>query len=260
MAFALITGASAGIGRELAHLFARDGHDVVLVARSKDKLEALAAELRGAHGRTAHVVPTDLADPAAPTAIFAAVQTLGAEVEFLVNNAGFGTHGPFVELDPERELAMVQVNIAALLHLSRLFLPGMVARGRGRVLNVASTAGFQAGPLMATYYATKAFVISFSEAIAHELEGTGVTVTAHCPGATATDFAQTAGNDVSRLFQGGTKVASAREVAEHAYHAMMRGKTLAIHGLMNRIGAFSVRLSPRAVVTSIAGRLNARAE
>ncbi len=250
---ALITGASAGIGRELARLCARDGHDVVLVARGEDRLRDLADELERAYGVSARVIAEDLADPGAPARISAAAE--GHRVDLLFNNAGFGSNGAFLDLDLQQELAMVQVNVAAVVALTHRFAGPMRARGFGRICNVASTAGFQPGPYMATYYATKAFVISFSEALGHELRGSGVTVTCHCPGATQTEFAARAGNDKTALFQRNV-VASAEDVAAHAYAATMRGDTLAIHGVTNWVGMQALRVSPRALVRSIAARLN----
>jgi short-subunit dehydrogenase len=256
---ALITGASAGLGRDFARLFAADGHDVVLVARRRDKLEELAAELEGGGGGVrAHVLPADLTDPGAPLHIHDHLQASGIEIELLVNNAGFGSTGRFAELDTERELDMITVNIRALTHLTRLFLPAMIARGHGRVLNVGSTAGFQAGPYMATYYATKAFVNHFSEALSHELADTGVTVTVSCPGATATEFAAIAGNDKSQLFA--ATVASSEDVAREAYRAMMKGKRMIVHGARNRFLVQSLRVSPRRLVHAIAAKLNQKAQ
>lgn len=262
---ALITGASAGLGRDFARLFAAGGHDVVLVARRRDKLEELAAELErdagsgaGAGAIRAHVLPADLTDRAAPVHIHDHLQASGIEIEFLVNNAGFGSTGHFAELDAERELDMVTVNIGALTHLTRLFLPAMIARGRGRILNIGSTAGFQAGPYMATYYASKAYVNHFSEALAHELAGTGVTVTVSCPGATATEFAAIAGNDKSQLFA--ASVASSEAVAGEAYRAMMKGKRMFVHGARNRFLVQSLRVSPRRLVHAIAAKLNQKAQ
>lgn len=252
---ALITGASVGLGKEFAGLFAKDGHDVVLVARSEDKLKALAAQLEADHKIKAHVVAADLTDPKAPAAIFAAVKAKGVDVDFLVNNAGFGSAGAFLDLPLEREVEMIEVNCTALVKLTHLFTGPMRARKRGRVMNIASTAGFQAGPYMSTYYASKAFVVHFSEGLAFELKDSGVTVTCHCPGATATEFAAAAGNDKSKLFKGGG-VATASDVAQHAYRAMMAGQTLSIHGLMNFISMEAVRLSPRSVVAALAARLN----
>lgn len=254
MGTALITGASKGIGRDLSKLFAADGHDLVLVARSREALEALAEELSAAHGVSARVEAVDLTDPAAPAALHARLDADGVQVDFLVNNAGYGTNGRFWELDRARELGEVQLNMTALTDLTHLFLGPMVERGSGRVLNLASTAGFQPGPYMAVYYATKAYVISFSEAVAHELRGAGVTVTAHCPGATATAFAAEAGIENNLLFR--AKVADSPAVALDAYRAMHRGRPLAIHGLINWLMTLSVKLSPRAVVPFISARLN----
>jgi short-subunit dehydrogenase len=251
---ALVTGASAGLGLEYAKLFAADGHDVVLVARRRDRLEALAAELREKHRVQAHVIDVDLAEAGAPERVVAEVQRLGLAVEYLVNNAGFGTSGAFADLDAGREIAMVQVNVTALVALTRAFLPGMVERGRGRILNIGSTAGFQPGPFMATYYASKAFVNSFTEALWYELKGTGVTATVSCPGATATEFAGLAGNDASRLFRMGA--ASAEEVARQGYRAMLAGKPMLVHGAKNKIAAFSVRFSPRGILRAVAASLN----
>lgn len=252
---ALITGASAGLGVEFARLAAKDGHDVVLVARRLQQLEAVAQEVSSAHGIQAHPLAANLGDRAAPRRLFNELKQRGLHVDVLVNNAGFGSTGEFLDLPLERELEMVEVNIQALMQLSHLFGQEMRARKSGAILNIASTAGFQPGPYMATYYASKAFVLSFSEALAYELRGTGVTVTAHCPGATATEFSGTAGNDKSRLFQQ-QKPASAADVALHAWRAMKAGKPLAVHGAMNKIGAFGVRLSPRAMVRALAASLN----
>jgi uncharacterized protein len=251
---ALITGASAGLGEQFAHRFARDGHDVILVARNEARLNALAERLRLSKVRT-FILPFDLAESKTPERLFEAVQALGLEVDFLVNNAGFGSNGPFLDLDVKREVEMVQVNCTALLELCHRFVKPMVARSRGRVLNIASTAGFQPGPYMATYYATKAFVVSFSEALSHEVAGSGVTVTASCPGATMTDFARVAGNETSRLFQR-PGVAKAEDVVHDAYEAMMQGETVAVHGLMNYLAYQSLRFSPRTLVRSIAASLN----
>lgn len=251
---ALVTGASMGIGKELAGLFAADGHDLVLVARTEDKLRALASELEVAHGVTAHVIPADLADPGAPATIFASLEEKGLELDYLVNNAGFGATGPFAELALQPQLDMLQVNIDAVVALTHFALEGMLRRGKGKILNIASSAGFQAGPLMSVYYASKSFVILFSEGVAEEVRGSGVTVTAHCPGATATNFADTAGNAKSLLFKLGA--APAPKVARHAYRAMMAGKVVAIEGLINKIAAFSNRFSPRALVRKITRWLN----
>lgn len=243
-----------GLGEALAELLARDGHDVVLVARSEARLEAVAERLRR-HGAAAHVVPADLSRPAAPREVFDAVRARGLEVEILVNNAGFGSNGAFLDQPLEGEGDMVEVNCNALLKLSHLFGAGMRARKRGRILNIASTAAFQAGPYMATYFATKAFVLSFSEALADELRPSGVTVTCYCPGATHTEFAARAGNDKAALFKRGA-VATAKDVAGDAYEAMLQGDVVAVHGLFNWLRAQSVRLAPRAVARAVAASLN----
>lgn len=252
---ALITGASSGLGVEFARLAAGDGYDVLLVARRLPQLEAVGQEVAQAHGVQAHAIAADLSDPAAPERLLEEVRARGLRVDVLVNNAGFGSAGAFLDLPLARETEMIEVNIQALVKLSHLFGQGMRERRSGALLNIASTAGFQPGPYMATYYATKAFVISFSEALAHELRGSGVTVTAHCPGATATGFAGTAGNEKSKLFQK-QKPASAADVAAHAWWAMKAGKPLAVHGAMNKVGAFGVRFSPRGMVRAIAASLN----
>lgn len=253
---ALITGASSGLGEQFAHLFARDGHDVVLVARSAARLEPVAERLR-LHKITPHVLAEDLSKPGAAARLYDAVKAKGLEVSSLVNNAGYGSTGAFLDLPVEQEAEMVQLNCTALLELCHRFGHDMRARKTGRILNIASTAGFQPGPYMATYYATKAFVVSFSEALAHELRDSGVTVTCHCPGATATEFAGRAGNDSSRLFQR-PGIAKAEDVAAHAYEAMLQGEVLSVHGLLNWVAMQSVRVSPRAVLRSIAAALNSR--
>lgn len=251
---ALVTGASAGLGEQFAHLLARDGHDVVLVARGAPRLEPIAERLR-VHKVSTYVIPEDLSQPGAAGRLFAAVKAKGLEVSVLVNNAGYGSTGSFLDQPVAQEAEMVQLNCTALLELSHLFGHDMRARKSGRILNIASTAGFQPGPYMATYYATKAFVVSFSEALAHELRGSGVTVTCHCPGATATEFSGRAGNDVTRLFQR-SGVAKAEDVAAHAYEAMMQGEVLSVHGLLNWVSMQSVRFSPRAVVRSVTAAIN----
>jgi short-subunit dehydrogenase len=252
---ALITGASAGLGEQFAQLFAKDGHDVILVARTASKLEALASKLEKEHQVKAHVLAADLSRPEEPQRIFDEVRSRQLQVDFLVNNAGFGSSGLFLEQDLAREVEMVEVNCTALLKLTWLFAKPMKERGSGRILNIASTAGFQPGPYMATYFATKAFVISLSEALAYELKGSGVTVTCHCPGATHTEFASRAGNDKSRLFQR-PGVAQAPEVAADAYASMMKGRVLAIHGALNWFTAFGGRFAPRSMVRSITASLN----
>src|SRR3954447_1995963 len=248
---ALITGASSGIGLDLARLFAKDGNDVVLVARSEGKLRELAAELERDCGVKAHVIVADLARPDAPRQL---VDALTVDVDVLVNNAGFGVTGPFVATDLAKELEMIQVNIVALTELTKLLLPPMVARRRGRVLNVASTAAFQPGPLMAVYYATKAYVLSFSEAVADELRCTAVTVTTLCPGPTATEFNQRGNIRTTRLFKGSTMDAAA--VARAGYDGMLRGRRVVIPGLRNRVVAGAAQIAPRKLATRVARKLN----
>jgi short-subunit dehydrogenase len=251
---ALVTGASAGLGAEFARLFATDGHEVALVARRLSRLEDLAGQLENAGAARVHVLLEDLADTGAPERIVAELAKRRLDVEYLVNNAGFGTSGPFAELDAKREVEMVQVNVTAVVTLTRLLLPAMIARQSGRILNIGSTAGFQPGPYMAVYYASKAFVNSFTEALCVELYGTGVTATLCCPGATETEFAKVAGNDKSRLFQLGAM--KAPEVAGIAYRAMMRGKAFAVPGFRNKVGLQSLRLAPRATVRRLVAALN----
>lgn len=251
---ALVTGASAGLGRDYARLFAADGHDVVLVARRRERLEELARDIARASSVQTHVVALDLAERDAARRLVDELRTRGLAIDFLVNNAGLGTNGPFADADVAQQLAMVQVNVTTVVELTRLLLPDMLARKQGRILNVGSTAGFQAGPFMAVYYASKAFVNSFTEALAHELAGSGVTATVSCPGATETEFAAHAGNANSLLFKLGA--ADSMSVAREGYAAMMAGKPMVVHGLTNKIGVQALRVSPRSVVVGIAARLN----
>jgi short-subunit dehydrogenase len=253
--YALITGASAGLGAEFARRFARDKKDVVLVARRRERLESLASELVKEHSIRAEVIVGDLEQPDGPKKVFEEAERRGFEIEYLVNNAGFGTSGPFAESDLGREVAEMQVNMRALTQLTRFFLPGMLARKRGKILNIGSTAGFQPGPYMAVYYATKAYVASFSEALAYELRGSGVTVTLSCPGPTDTEFGQVARIEKKKLFNQFGR-ASAASVADEAYRAMMSGRRRVIHGLMNKLMALVTAFSPRAMVTAVAGSLN----
>lgn len=249
MSTVLITGASGGIGYEFAKLFARDRHNLILVARSGDKLGQVATELR-ALGVTVNIVSLDLAQPGAAKVVFDQVQRENLAVDILVNNAGFGALGEFATMPEEQILGQIQLNISALTELTRLFLPPMLARRSGRIMNIASTAGFQPGPLMAVYYATKAYVISFSEAVADEVRNSGVTVTCFCPGATDTAFAKRAGNENTRVFKrfGAMR---ADKVALDGYRAVMEGKTLAISGIQNWLVAESTRFAPRKLVTAI---------
>jgi len=239
----LVTGASAGIGRELARLFAADGADLVLLARREPRLRELAGELTERHGVAAHVLAFDLADPAAAEHIEERLGRDGLSVDVLVNNAGLGARGPFEDGDAARQLEMLRVNVVALTRLTRLLLPGMLRRGRGGVLNVASTAAFQAGPLMAVYYATKAYVLSLTEALFEETRGSGVTVTCLCPGPTRTEFQALAGMEKTLLFRLGTESAAA--AARTGHRGFRRGRAVVISGTLNRIVAFTTRLTPR---------------
>ncbi|HOX56112.1 MAG TPA: SDR family oxidoreductase [Candidatus Paceibacterota bacterium] len=250
----LITGASSGIGLELARCFAAEGCRLALVARKGNALEALASELRKAHKIQAQVITADLAQPEAPTRLLAHLQAAGLKVDVLVNNAGIGAQGRFAQLPLGRQLEMLQVNITSLTHLTGLLLPGMLERRRGGVLNVASTAAFQPGPGMTVYYATKAYVLSFSEALAEELAGTGVSVTAVCPGPTATNFGTVANMRTLGMVKKVSMTAEA--VARLGHRAFRRGKAVAVTGLRNQIPAFLVRVVPRAVVRKITKRLN----
>jgi short-subunit dehydrogenase len=247
---ALITGASGGIGYELAKLFARDRYNLVLVACSADKLNQRAADLQAQHGVTVKTVALDLAAPPAPQFLFDQLQREQIAIDILVNNAGFGAFGEFASMAESEILGQLNLNIIALTHLTRLFLPPMLARGSGKIMNLASTAAFQPGPLLAVYYATKAYVLSFSEALANEVKGKGVVATCFCPGATATGFAKRSGTENSRLFKkvGGMDAAT---VARDGYRGLMAGKTLVISGAHNWLVAESVRFAPRKMVTAI---------
>ena len=242
----LITGASSGIGRALAHLFAKDGYALVLVARGAPTLEELAAELSRQYQATVRVIAIDLADPVAAQRLHEQLRGQRVAVDVLVNNAGFGAQGAFASLPLERQIQMIHLNVTALTALTRLLLPSMLERGRGGVLNVGSTAAFQPGPFMAVYYATKAYVVSFSEAIADELSGSGLRVSCLAPGPTSTAFAAEAGAAESRLFQRDTM--TVEEVARIGYEGWKQGIPLVIAGSRNRWRAFLVRLAPRAWV------------
>ena len=246
---ALVTGASGGIGEELARLFAADGHDLVLVARSQDKLARLAEELGAKHGVSARVLASDLARPEAPREIFEELSAAGLTVDALVNNAGIGSYGLFAETDLKSELDLLQINVVALTHLTKLFLPGMIARRRGYVMQVASTAAFQPGPLMAVYYASKAYVLHLSEALANECAGTGVVVSALCPGPTETGFVAAAGMGDSKLFD--RAVMDARTVAVEGYRGLLAGKAIVIPGFRNNFLARSIGFLPRNLVTRV---------
>lgn len=254
MAYALITGASSGIGWELAHIFASQKQNVILVARSEEKLHQLKEELESKYKIKAQVLVSDLAKPEASQILFKVITSQGWNVSVLVNNAGFGHHSEFAKTEWGKQRDMIQVNITALTELTHLFLPAMIQNKNGKILNVASTAAFQPGPLMSVYYATKAYVLSFSEGLFEELRGTGVTVTALCPGPTQSGFQVAANmNDVA-LFDS-APLPSSKDVAIYGYHTLMQGKPVAIHGAVNKMLASSVRFVPRAMTRKLVKKL-----
>ncbi len=256
MGLALITGASAGLGREFAKVFSDNGHNLILVGRRREKLDEIARAIRGFHAKVqVYVIEQDLGKPGAGSELFTKVGALRLPpVDFLINNAGFGTNGPFSASSLERELELIDLNIRALLELTHLFLPAMLGGKSGRILNVGSTAGFQPGPNMANYYASKAFVNSFSEGLQEELRGTGVTCTVLAPGATRTEFADVAKANATMLFK--SMVASPQSVALAGYRGMMRGKTLVIPGFLNQLMVQLLRITPRFLARKLAGRMN----
>jgi uncharacterized protein len=251
---ALVTGASSGIGYELAKLFAQDHNNLVLVARSGSKLAQIADELQRQFGISATSIALDLVSPIAPQFLFDQLQREGILIDILVNNAGYGRFGKIAEVPLEESLGQIQLNVMALTALTKLFLGPMLERKSGKILNVASTAGFQPGPLMAVYYATKAYVISFSEALANELQGMGVTVTCLCPGATNTQFQKRAGTEETHLFRT-LRPMDAKSVARDGYQALLKGKPLVISGFRNWLLAESLRVSPRRLVTAISRKI-----
>ncbi len=250
----LITGASSGIGLELARVCPEKGHHLVLIRRHAGRLKDAATEL-AAHGVKVHTIRKDLSEPEAADAVLKELTRKKISVDALVNNAGFGDHGAFEKSDWEKVSMMIMTNVHALTHLTRLVLPSMRAHGRGIIVNIGSTAGLQPGPYMAVYYATKAFVNHFSEALDYELRGSGIRVTCILPGATSSGFQEAAslnGSLIDRL----AKLATSRQVAEFTYAKMMAGRRFAIHGVFNRILAFSLRLTPRFLVTFMAAKIN----
>ncbi|WP_058763665.1 SDR family NAD(P)-dependent oxidoreductase [Exiguobacterium chiriqhucha] len=246
----LITGVSGGIGKELADRFARVGHEMVLVSRNEEKLNMLAEQYRTTYGVGVTVIAKDIGTPGVPEAIFKELQEKQIHVDYLVNNAGFGLYGKFLETDINQEANMIDVNIKALTVMTKLFLPGMVERNQGGVMNVSSMVGFFPGPLMSVYHATKAYVLSFSEALANEVSNTNVTVTALCPGLTSTGFVDRSGMQASNLVRSGT-IMEAGRVADIGYRGFMNGKPLIIPGRRNRLVAFLPRLLSRQRVTQM---------
>ncbi|UQN05213.1 SDR family oxidoreductase [Deinococcus sp. QL22] len=262
-ATALITGASGGIGEAIARQLAARGAHLILVARSEGKMQTLAQELGNKHGIQAHVIALDLTRPDAGEVLQREVSARHLTVDILVNNAGFGGFSEFWMQDAGEINRMVAVNIAALTDLTRRFLPDMVTRGRGRVLNVASTAAFLPGPLMAVYYASKAYVLSFSEGVNEELRGTGVSVTALCPGPVATGFQDAASLGESKLLNAGTRsltMLTADDVAQQGVNAMLRGQAVLVAGSVNKVQSLMPRFLPRAAVARLIARVQARKE
>lgn len=253
---ALVTGASGGIGLEIAKILAAEGRPLVLAARSETRLTEIAADLSGRHRIPVHVVTVDLSESGAAKRLHRRAVELGAAPDVLVNNAAFATHGPFAATATDESLAMMRLNMEALVHLTALSLPAMIERGRGRILNVGSTAAFQPGPYMAIYYASKAFVVHYSEALSAELAGTGVTVTAFCPGPVRTGFQKRAG-----IGYGGAlrfvRPMSAEAAARAGVDAMNRGRRLAIPGVFNRMVPLAARVLPRRWSTGILRRVQA---
>lgn len=253
MRAAVITGASSGIGAEFAYALAREGYDLFLIARRAERLDGVAAHARKLGAAHLSTIPADLADRATLRYVHSRIEASGAEIALLVNNAGFGTSGYFASLPLDRELAELDLNVGAVMALTRMFLPAMIKAGRGTVINVASTAAFQPMPFMATYAASKAFLLSFSVAINQELAGTGVHVMTLCPGLTRTEFQQVAGTERRRLPR--FLYMDAATVVAQALKAARRGRTIYVNGRFNALGTQLVRLAPRTLVARVGGRL-----
>jgi hypothetical protein len=253
MPTALITGASSGIGECFAYALARDGYDLVLVARREARLKDVAEKAKGFGAKRTEVMAADLARIGTPAELHARIAAAGIEIDCLINNAGFGTNGRFDRLPLEREIEEIELNVVTVVALTRLFLPAMIERRRGSIINVASTAAFQPVPYMSTYAATKAFVLNFTEGLATEIAGTGVRILALCPGPVRTEFQAVANNDsplVPRF-----AYMSADTVVEQALSALARGRTVRINGFFNLVAATVACLAPRRIVTAIAGRI-----
>jgi short-subunit dehydrogenase len=246
---ALVTGASGGIGYELCQQFAKNNYDLILVARDEEKLKKYAEEFKKNHNTKSTIILKDLSSATAADEIYQQLKHEHMTVDVLVNNAGFGSYGKFSETDLKKELSMIQVNVVTLTHLTKLLLPGMLTKKSGKILNVASTAAFFPGPLMAVYYATKAFVYSFSQAIRQELKDTGVSVTVLCPGPTRTGFEKGADLGSSKLFKKASM--NAKTVAEKAFQGLMANKPLVIPGIRNKIQVFSEHFVPRNLISGI---------
>ncbi|MFA5403496.1 MAG: SDR family oxidoreductase [Ignavibacteria bacterium] len=251
----LITGASSGIGLELAKIFASKGTNLIIVSRNVIELSKLKSELVEKYKVYVEEIVKDLSIPGAAQQVFDEVNSLDFDVDYLINNAGFGDYGLFYKSNWEKQEKMINLNMLALTQLTRLFLPGMIKKKSGKIMNVASTAAFQPGPLMSVYYASKAYVLFFSEAIANELEGTGVTVTALCPGPTKSGFQKAANVEHSKMLDG-KSIPTAKKVAEYGYKAMMKGKRVAIQGFVNKELAFFSRRAPKKFILNTVRKMN----
>ncbi len=256
---ALITGASSGIGLELAKIHASKGDNVVLIARNISKLDELKSELEEKYNISVHTIGKDLSLHNSAQQVYDETTRQNIQIDYLVNNAGFGDYGNFYETSLDKELQMINLNIIALTQLCKLYLKDMIKRGSGKIMNVASTAAFQPGPGMAVYFATKAYVLHFSEAIGNEVGDKGVTVTALCPGPTISGFQAAAAMEESNLVKG-KKLPGSKEVAEYGYKAMMKGKAVAIHGIKNYLLANAVRFAPRALVVKMVRGMQSKAD
>ncbi len=256
---ALITGASKGIGKEFAVLFAERKCNLVLVARGAEQLQELREALSEKYGVCVYTIVKDLSVSNAVSELFQEVKALGVDVDYVVNNAGFGDHGAFVNTQWERYDNMITLNVNVLTHLSHLYASDWIGRKKGKILNVSSTAAFQPGPMMAVYFATKAYVLHLSEALNNELSKDGITVTTLCPGPTKTHFLEDSGMKVARLV-GSVKVATPRSVAKLGFKAMMSGKPVAIHGAMNKVAPFAIRFLPRKWVTRLSAKVMGRSK
>ena len=254
MNYTLITGASSGIGLELAKIFARNNHNLILVARSTDKLATLKREIQSSTGAQVEIFGADLSLPNSAGELYQTVQSKNLSVDILVNNAGVGTYGEFVQTHLKATQDMIHLNITTLTELTKLFLPEMLANKSGRILNVASTASFQPGPLMTVYYATKAFVLHFSEGLFEELKDSGVTVTALCPGPTESGFQAAAKMENVALFDA-VQLPTSKMVAEYGYSALMAGQAIAVHGAMNKVLSSSIGFLPRTMVRKLVMKL-----
>jgi uncharacterized protein len=255
---ALITGASSGIGAAFAEALAAEGSDLILVARSKDKLETLAERLKKQHGRRVEVIAADLAEPSPGARIAAAVAKLGMNVDLLLNNAGFGTAGAFHRSEPQRNSQMVALNVAAVVDLTHAFLPAMLERGSGAIVNVASVAAFQPTPTMSVYGATKAFVLSFSEGLWAEYRRKGLKVLAVCPGPTDTPFFEASGTPNLRKTVPPAMMMRVEDVVQDALRALKAGRTVAVPGLLNKALTSAPRLMPRRLMAVLSGKAMGR--